>query len=154
MKYFIRSIKYFFYFAILTALIVAALVVTGLAEGDINQIFVGGYQALWKIALFFAIVAAFYPKVGFMERTLYTQSGSDEARQVIKSYLRERRYELESETADTMTFRIKGIGNRLIKMYEDRVTFTCTDAKWHMEGLRKDVMRLSSGIENRLFSDN
>lgn len=154
MRYFIRSIKYFFYFSTFTALIVGALVLTGMAEGDINQIFDGGYQALWKIALFFAVVAAFYPKVGFIDRLLYVKGDDGVIRQVAKTLLHERRYEIETETADCITFRIKGIGSRLIKMNEDRITLKHTPEGWRMEGLRKDVMRLSSGIENRLFSDN
>ena len=41
MKYLIRSVKYFFYFAILSSAIVLALVLTGAVEGDINNIFEG-----------------------------------------------------------------------------------------------------------------
>ena len=71
MKYFIRSVKYFFYFAFLTTAIVLVLVLIGAVEGDINSIFEGGYSALWKIAIFFALVAAGYPKVGFIRREIH-----------------------------------------------------------------------------------
>ena len=57
MKYFIRSVKYFFYFAFLTTAIILALVFIGAVEGNIDTIFVGGYSAIWKIAVFFAAVA-------------------------------------------------------------------------------------------------
>ena len=70
MKYLVRSVKYFFYFAIITSLIVTALGMIGAVEGDIDSIFRGGYSALWKIAIFFAIVAAVYPKVGFITREI------------------------------------------------------------------------------------
>ena len=43
MKYFIRSVKYFFYFAILTTLIILALVLIGAVEGSIDSIFEDGY---------------------------------------------------------------------------------------------------------------
>ena len=66
MKYFIRSVKYFFYFAFLTTAIILALVLIGAVEGDINAIFEDGYNTLWKIAIFFAVVAALYPKFGFI----------------------------------------------------------------------------------------
>ena len=56
MKYFVRSVKYFIYFSLLCTLIVYALVLTGMASGDINEIFEGGYDAIWKIAVFFALV--------------------------------------------------------------------------------------------------
>ena len=61
MKYFIRSVKYFFYFSFLTTAIVLALVATGLASGDIDELFEGGYTAIWKIAVFFVLVASVYP---------------------------------------------------------------------------------------------
>lgn len=148
MKYTIRAIKYFFYFIILTSLIVTALVLTGLAEGDIDELFVEGYDSLWKIAIFFAVVAAVYPKLGFITRSLYINEDNLMVRQNIKSYLLDRRYELESETDTSMTFRAIGFGGRVLKMYEDRLTLTFTPSGWEMEGLRKDVMRLAAGLEN------
>ena len=73
MKYLIRAIKYFFYFAIITSAIVAALVFIGAVENNIDAIFEGGYNALWKMAIFFAIVGAVYPKLGFISRKMYIQ---------------------------------------------------------------------------------
>ena len=58
MKYLVRAVKYFFYFAFLSTVIILALVLIGAVEGDINSIFEGGYSALWKIALFYLAVAA------------------------------------------------------------------------------------------------
>ena len=150
MKYLIRSIKYFFYFALLTSLIVAALVATGMAQGDINELFDGGYEALWKMALLFAAVAAVYPKVGFITRTVPTQNEWKEIRQDVITYLKERQYDFESENGQTITFRHKGAINRLTRMFEDRVTLTLTDGGFNMEGLRKDVFRLATGLEYRL----
>ena len=56
MKYLVRAVKYFFYFAFLSTVIILALVLIGAVEGDINSIFEGGYSALWKIALFYLAV--------------------------------------------------------------------------------------------------
>ncbi len=78
MKYIIRSIKYFFYFALLTTLIICALVMTGLAEGDIDTMFRGGSSAIWKMALFFVAIAAVYPKVGFITRRISTDKNWNE----------------------------------------------------------------------------
>ena len=41
MKYFIRAVKYFFYFAFLTTAIVLALVATGMASSNIDELFEG-----------------------------------------------------------------------------------------------------------------
>lgn len=151
MKYLIRSIKYFFYFAILTSMILYVLVFLEMADANIENNFEGGYDALWKMAAFFAAVAAVYPKLGFINRRLYIDPAADMAPAVI-SFMRERRYELESQTENTMTFRLKGIGPKLIKMYEDRITLTRTAEGYYMEGLRKDVLRLASGLEYKFRS--
>lgn len=150
MKYFIRSVKYFFYFAFLTTAIVLVLVLIGAVEGDINSIFEGGYSALWKIAIFFALVAAGYPKVGFIRREIHVGKDWSEVRNDVISYMNDRRYVLESENGTTVTFRCKDIASRISKMYEDRLTLTCTPECFEMEGLRKDIMRLTAGLEHRL----
>ena len=150
MKYTIRAIKYFFYFSIITTAIVLALVLIGAVEGDINEIFEGGYKALWKIAACFAVIAAVYPKVGFIRREVPLSREWTEVREDTISYFRDRRYILESENGDTVTFRCKDVASRLSKMYEDRITLKVTPEGYEMEGLRKDVLRLAAGWEHRL----
>jgi hypothetical protein len=107
MKYLIRSIKYFFYFAILTSLVLYILIYLEMADPNIENNFEGGYNALWKMAIFFAAVAAVYPKLGFINRKLYISPEADITPEAI-NFMRERRYELESQTEDTLTFRLKG----------------------------------------------
>lgn len=154
MKYLVRSVKYFFYFAIITSLIVTALVMIGAVEGDIDSIFRGGYSALWKIAIFFAIVAAVYPKVGFITREIPVDKNWDEIRETAVGYFRDRRYDIESESASEVTFRLRGAVGRLTKMNEDRLTLRRTADGYTLEGLRKDVLRLAIGLEHRLTPQN
>ena len=104
MKYTVRAIKYFFYFAILTSLIITALVLIGAVEGDINAIFEGGAQALWKIAVFYAAIAAVYPKVGFITRKVDVNRDWSEIRDESIAFFQDRRYEIESETPDKISF--------------------------------------------------
>ena len=148
MKYFIRSIKYFFYFAILSTAIILALVLIGAVEGDIKSIFEGGWNALWKIAVFFAAVAAVYPKLGFIKRDLSFVS-QEVSREDIIEFFRERRYVLESETAGAMSFRYRDTAGKISKMYEDRVIVTREMGVYWFEGLRKDVIRLATSFETR-----
>ena len=150
MKYTIRAIKYFFYFSIITTAIVLALVLIGAVEGDINEIFEGGYKALWKIAAFFAVIAAVYPKVGFIRREVPLRREWAEVREDTISYFKDRRYILESENGDTVTFRCTDVASRLSKLYEARITLKVTPEGYEMEGLRKDVLRLAAGWEHRL----
>lgn len=150
MKHLIRSIKYFFYFAFLTTLIICALVLTGLADGDIDTMFRGGSSAIWKMAVFFVAIAAVYPKVGFITRRICTDRSWSETRNEVIGFMKERQYDLESEEDGTVTFRQRGTADRLRRMYEDRVTIIVKDDGLEMEGLRKDVFRLSANLEYRL----
>lgn len=149
MKYFVRSVKYFFYFSAVTAFIVFVLVMIGAVGTSIDEIFDGGYSALWKIAVFFAIVAAVYPKVGFITRDIPVGLERNQLKGEIAEFFRERHYVLENETGDTLTFRYRSVAGRILKMCEDRITVTCTGGAVRTEGLRKDVMRLSAGLEHR-----
>ena len=150
MKYIIRAIKYFFYFAFLTTALVTVLVLIGAVESNIEAIFEGGYTALWKMAVFFGVVAAVYPSLAFIRRDIPAKGEFSAQKQEIKEYMKDHRYELESETENTLTFRVRGIAGRLAKMYEDRITVTSTLGGIQIEGLRKDVIRLATGLDIRL----
>ena len=154
MKYIVRAVKYFIYFSVMCALIVTVLVMIGAVEGDVNSIFEEGTKSIGKIAIFFALVAAVYPKLGFINRSMQVRGTWSEIRTQTVDFMNDRRYSLESESADKVTFRFKGATGRLSKMLEDRITLTNTAEGWQMEGLRKDVLRLSSGLENLLAPQN
>ena len=150
MKYFIRAVKYFFYFSILCSLMVTALVLIGAVEGDINAIFEDGYGSIWKIAVFFILVASVYPKLGFITRPVCTDRSWTDAKDIVTGYMKEHGYVLESESPEKVTFRFGRIGGRLLKMYGDRITITFTPEEWHVEGLRKDAFRIASRLEYHL----
>lgn len=154
MKYTIRAIKYFFYFAFFATAIILALVFIGIVEADINAIFEHGYDDLWKIALFFGAVAAVYPNVAFINRQVTVDGERNTVKEDIKRFLEDRHYDLESEDAEGMTFRIHGLAGKLSKMYEDRIILTRRPGGYDMEGLRKDVLRLANGFEHRFHTSN
>ena len=150
MKYLIRSVKYFFYFAALTTIIILALVFIGAVEGDINNIFEDGVSSIWKIAAFFVLVAAVYPKFGFVTRKLNTTADWETVKVNAKNYFQEKPFVLESETADCVAFRRRDIISRLTKMGEDRISLSRTDDGFVLEGLRKDVFLYATGLEYSL----
>ena len=154
MKYLIRSIKYFIYFSLMCTIIVSVLVLIGAVEGNIESIFEEGYTSIGKIAIFFAVVAAVYPKVGFINRGISSDKEWSEVREEVIEYMKERQWELESESDGVATFRARGVAARISKMYEDRITITRSVGGYQMEGLRKDVMRLATGLEHRLDSQS
>lgn len=150
MKYFIRSIKYFFYFAFLTTAIVLALILIGAVEGGINDIFEGGYNALWKIAIFFAAVAAVYPKFGFVQKIIETNQDWAIVKGEATRYFGEKSYKIETESQDEVTFRRRDIIGRITKMGEDRISLQKRDNGFVLEGLRKDVYMYANGLEYTL----
>ena len=149
MKYLIRAVKYFFYFSFLCALILTALVLTGLAEGDINSLFRHGSEDIVRIAVLFLAIAAIYPKVGFITRSCRLEGGLKANETGISAFMRERSYKLESSGADKLTYRRAGGASRFFRMMEDRITLTESEGEVLVEGLRKDVVRLTMGLENR-----
>ena len=150
MKYFIRSVKYFFYFAILTTLIILALILIGAVEGSIDSIFEDGYNSLWKIALFFALIAAAYPKFGFVKKQLETSDDWDTVKEKAEAYFSEKPFKIVSKTADSVTFRRRDPLGRLVKMCEDHIILSRTEDGFYMEGLRKDVFLYSAGLSSIL----
>lgn len=152
MKYTIRAIKYFFRFAFLATAIILALVFIGIVEADINAIFEHGYDDLWKIAVFFGVVAAVYPNLAFINRQVAVDGERNTVKEDIKRFMLERHYDLESEDAEGMTFRIHGLAGKLSKMYEDRITIRWNADGFMMEGLRKDILRLATGLETSFLN--
>ena len=152
MKYTIRAIKYFFRVAFLATAIILALVFIGIVEADINAIFEHGYDDLWKIAVFFGVVAAVYPNLAFINRQVAVDGERNTVKEDIKRFMLERHYDLESEDAEGMTFRIHGLAGKLSKMYEDRITIRWNADGFMMEGLRKDILRLAAGLETSFLN--
>lgn len=154
MKYFIRSIKYFIYFSLICTLMICILIVIDAAEGNVQTLFKDGYKSIMQIGFFFILVAAIYPLLGFIKKNTYLTAPWKEIRNKVVRYMHEKRYEIEEESETKITFRIRGVVSKTIKMYEDRITLSKEGDHWIMEGLRKDVMRISSGLEYYLSNDS
>ena len=116
MKYFVRAVKYFIYFSLLTTLIVGALVLIGAVEGNIDAIFEGGWGSIWKIAVFFAAVSAIYPKLGFIRREVPVEKDWNEVRSGILEFFADRRYVIETETENASVFSLR-LKNSLCRVF-------------------------------------
>lgn len=154
MRYLIRSIKYFIYYMVFLAVILLLLILFGAADWDPGTLFRDGKDSLWKIAVLFAAVAAVYPKIGFTARTFTTRAGEKEVRGTALAYMKQLGYVLENEDCGIMSFRQEGFTSRLSRMYEDRITIKDEEGKVTVEGLRKDVVRISGGLEFRINTED
>ena len=150
MNYVVRAVKYFFYFCILLAAMLAILSVTHVIEGPVEGMFREGYDSLVKIAVMFGCVSAVYPLFGFMKKEALIPGEYGEIRGGIIEYMESRGYRLESERDENMTFRSRSAVTRLLRMFEDRITLTRRVTGFDVEGLRKDVVRIVYGLEAKL----
>jgi len=150
MKYAIRAVKYFFYYCILFAIIIGILMATHIVEKDINEVFNGGYNSLWQIAIMFAVFGAIYPKFGFCKMTAAVNGTLIDRKSEIISYMDSKNYVFEKEEDGMLKFHRISIMQRATRMFEDTVTFSQTLEGIELEGLRKDVVILVHGLENKL----
>lgn len=152
MKYVIRAVKYFFYFSILTCLLIAVLILIGSVEGNVDLIFKDGYKSILKIAGMFAVIAAAYPLVGFVRRDACIRGGWEANRADIVAHMESKGYVLESESPEKICFRAKSAARKAARMWEDRITLTPNIMGFEFEGLRKDVVALVMSLESKLSS--
>ena len=153
MKYLVRAVKYFFYFTILLAVILAVFVLLGFVEADPDTMFRNGTASIRQILLLFAIVAAFYPKLAYASRPAVVPGEFRQIREGIVETMKERGYELEKEEGENLSFRSASSWGKISRMWEDRITFTRRMDGYDLEGPNKDLLRITSALENR-FAGN
>ena len=151
MRYVIRAVKYFFYFCALLALMIGILILAHATDANnVETLFRDGYNSLVKIAIMFGILSAFYPMFGFQKKEAILPGEYREIRGMIIEFMESRGYRLETEQGEDMTFVCRSPVTRLFRMFEDRITLTRCISGYEVEGLRKDVVRLVHGLEQRM----
>ena len=147
MKYIIRSVKYLFYFTFMCGIIlVLTFHFSVKPEGLtlIDMLMVDG--SLYKMLAFFVAVAAVYPALGFQKKPLYVSNLKEHKKEVVQLF-ENANYVVADESSDKISFTLRNPLLRLLRLYEDAVTIDFSDNPVMIEGLRKDVLRFSRGIE-------
>ena len=147
MKYVIRSVKYLVYFTVMCSII---LVLTfhfsvkpeGLTLMD--MLLVDG--SIYKMLAFFVAVAAVYPALGFQKKPLYVTNVKEHRKEIIELF-ENANYVIAQETQTSISFRLRNPFLRVMRLCEDHVTIDWQENPVMIEGLRKDVLRFSRGIE-------
>lgn len=147
MKYLFRALKYFVYFMVCFALIMAIMSALGLVDPNPQAMFREGWKSVLQIAALFFVFSLVYPLTGFRKQAAIVPGDYPIIRNKVISYMESRGYELETEEGENMTFRLRSSFGRAIKMWEDRVTFIKDPGGFQVEGLRKVIVRLISGLE-------
>ncbi len=147
MKYFIRSLKYLLYFSFMCGIILVLMFhfsvkPEGLTLLDILLV----DNSLYKMLAFFVAVAAIYPALGFQKKEVYISNFAEHKKEIVELF-ENANYVIDSESATTISFRLRNPFLRLLRIYEDYVTIDFSGNPVLMEGLRKDILRFSRGIE-------
>lgn len=148
MKYIIRALKYWIYLSLILCIIIFALISLKLVDGNIEQLFVNGYDSIWQIALITAAFAAVYPRLGYGTQRACIAGSPEELRPVLDRIMADRGYVLEKEDDGTLCFRKRAVAAKIAKFYEDRISVTPVLGGYELEGLRKDVIRLVTALES------
>lgn len=151
MKYLIRSIKYLFYFLIIFMIIVGLLFLWQQAKNpDIT--FSGLFKegALPKLIVFFILVAAIYPVLGFVKRKFYLNGDYSKYANIIEDTLKDAGYQIARKDDEKVIFRHRKGVTRLTRMYEDAITFDLAQDPIVVDGFRKDVDRILRSISYRI----
>lgn len=152
MKYFIRSVKYFFAFVFIFALFVVIMILTS-KDATFANVFAQEStlfraNSLPKIICLFVAVAAIYPSLGFVKKEAVMGKGTfAENRNAIVGCFDNAGYVLENEDAEVLSFRAKSGFTRFNRMFEDRITITKDENPLILKGYRRDIFRLASAIE-------
>ena len=150
MKYIVRALRYYLSILILLAVILFVLAKLGYVESDLSTMFKDGYDSLWKIALILAVFSAVYPKLGYSTRSVRAAGSFSDFRGTVLEYMDEKGYRLKKEEDEKMVFVLRSPIRRLLKMFSDELVFTKDMVGFTIDGLTKDIVRIGSGLENRL----
>ena len=148
MKYLVRALKYFVQLMVILSLIIAILIVAKVVDSDISQIFVNGYDSLWQIALLMAAFAALYPKMGYGRRQAVVPGSDEETGPVVERVFAAHGYEKEKRTDGILAYRKKSPGDRLLRLWEDRITVSRIATGYELEGLNRDAVRLCNALRD------
>jgi hypothetical protein len=148
MTYFRRALKYFIQITLLLAIILGALMATGLVSTQVDVAFQHGWKSVWWILALFAVMSAVYPIFGYQKRKVYLKGDPAEARGGIIEAMQRRGYVLESEQEGALKFHLTAPVNRAARLWEDTITLTPVLGGWEAEGLSRDLVRVVSTLEH------
>ncbi|MBO4567153.1 MAG: hypothetical protein J5695_07995 [Bacteroidales bacterium] len=151
MKYIIRAVKYFVQLMVILSLIIAILIVAKIVDSDISKIFVNGYDSLWQIALMMAAFAAIYPSFGYGRRRVVVPGADEEVLPVLDKVMTAYRYEREKRTDGRVCYRKASVPDRILRLWEDRISVERLATGFELEGYNRDVVRLVNALRDAIY---
>ena len=148
MKYFIRSLKYFVALCVLCAAIMALNRLSGFATLTLEETFYVMFHTTRGMMLPAVIVllAAFYPKFGFVQRKVEGDVG--ENREQIVNAFRSSGFSLRSEEDGVMVFRADTLLQKLMLLGEDEIRVSQYGQWIVLDGIRRGVARVQYRLDS------
>jgi hypothetical protein len=148
MKYFIRSLKYFVALCVLCAAIMALNRLSGFATLTLEETFYVMFHTMRGMMLPAVIVllAAFYPKFGFVQRKVEGDVG--ENREQIVNAFKSAGFSLRTDEDGVMTFRADGLLRKLTLLGEDEIKVSQYGQWILLDGIRRGVARAGYKLDS------
>lgn len=149
-KYILRSLKYFISYWVILTIVMSILVLVHAVDSNIESMFRNGYKSLEMIGLFFLVASIFHPRFGFTNKDVILPGETEQIKPQVIGYMTSRGYKQEKDNGDTMTFISSSKLSRIMKIFEDRITFTRTMSGYNIEGSTKELIRIKNGLEYKI----
>ena len=98
-------------------------------------------------------MSVIYPFFGYARKKVYLNKSFTEDKTKILDAFERSRFEVESESGNTLSFRHKSFVVRMFRMFEDRIILDYSDNPIAIEGQRKEVYRIARMIEYAVRDD-
>lgn len=150
MKYLIRSLKYFCALCVLCAAIMALNVASGMSPLSFGQFadVLFHTQRGWMLIGVIVLLSAFYPKFGFVVRTV--EGDVVRNREQIVNAFESARFSLRSEQEGVMIFRADGLLHKLMLLGEDEIRVSQQGDRILVDGIRRGVARVMYRLDSYL----
>ena len=148
MTYLRRALKYFIQICLIFAIIIGALMLSGMVSKDISVAFQHGWTSVWWILALFAVMSLAYPFFGYQKRKINVKGDPADYKDGLVQALSARNYVLEDDRDGELKFRLSSPVNRAARMWEDRITLTPVLGGYVAEGLARDLVRVVGAIEH------
>ena len=109
-----------------------------------------------QLTVFIVAVGALYPMLGFTKKNVFVanlEGKTSDYTDMIINICKEKNYVLVSNENGIMKFKAERIAMRITRMMEDIITIDLNDNPLKIEGLRKDVYRIASALDYRIYQE-
>ncbi|MHC1779741.1 MAG: hypothetical protein AB9922_05840 [Bacteroidales bacterium] len=150
-QYLTRVVKYLVYLVIVFVLVIAIFSLTSKSSFSFSNLFREGTEL--QIVIFLLVMSVIYPFFGYARKKVYLNKSYTEDKAKILDAFERSRFEVESESGNTLSFRHKSFVVRMFRMFEDRIILDFSDNPIAIEGQRKEVYRIARMIEYAVRDD-